>query len=493
MRFIYKYAFISLAFLFSCSEDFLNLAPISNRSVEGFYKNERELNQALIGVYDGLQSTQTSVYAMLMKEQRSDNSFQQSLLYNFHSILHFDESPENTQLFPAWSNLYESIYRCNIFLERIEEVNFEDNLVRERMKAEAKVVRALLYFDLVRYFGGVPIVTQPLSITESLQYERNSIDEVYLSIISDLEAAAANLPETYSSKDVGRVTSLAAKALLGKIYLTRSGYPLKSSEWGKARDLFEEVINSGQFEFFTDYSAIFDIANDNGRQYVFWVQFNSDAQGEGNPIPRIQAPNNIDRNDPELGISSGGSPLSPIVSQDFIDGFEEGDVRLPHTVQMEWLQNDGKMQNSPFSKKFVSGNSGPQNNWDINWPIIRYTDVLMMYAETLNEISYVPNDRAFEILNNVRERAGLEPKSSNNIPDQEAFRNWVLNERRFEFAFEHQRWHDLVRTDQGLSVMEAFLGKYGLDGNVTREKYLYPIPSRVIQTSPIITQNPGFQ
>ncbi|MEX2569601.1 MAG: RagB/SusD family nutrient uptake outer membrane protein [Cyclobacteriaceae bacterium] len=493
MKFIYKYAFISLTFLFSCSEDFLNLAPISDRSVEGFYNTEHELNQALMGVYDGLQTTQTSVYAMLMKEQRSDNSFQQSLLYNFHSIFHFNESPENTQLFPAWSDLYESIYRCNIFLQRIEGVDFESNQVKERMKAETKVIRALLYFDLVRYFGGVPVVTQPLAISESLQYDRNSIEEVYESIISDLEAAAANLPETYPSMDVGRITSLAAKALLGKVYLTRSGYPLETGEWEEARVLFEEVINSGQFEFFTEYPAIFDIANDNGRQFVFWVQFNSDAQGEGNPIPRIQAPNNIDRNDPELGISSGGSPLSPIVSQDFINGFEEGDLRLAHTVQMEWLQNDGTMQNTPFSRKFVSGNSGPLNNWDINWPIIRYTDVLMMYAETLNEISYMPDGQAFEILNNVRERAGLDPKTPNEVPDQASFRNWVLNERRFEFAFEHQRWHDLVRTDQGLPVMKAFLSEYGLDGNVARERYIYPIPSRVIQTNPIITQNPGFQ
>ncbi|GAB3011613.1 RagB/SusD family nutrient uptake outer membrane protein [Cyclobacterium sediminis] len=493
MKFIYKYAFISLGILFSCSEDYLNLAPISNRSVEGFYNNQEELNQALMGVYDGLQSTQTSVYAMLMKEQRSDNTFQQSLLYNFHSIIHFNESAENTQLYPAWSGLYESIYHCNVFLEKIEGVSFENDQVKEQMKAETKVIRSLYYFDLVRYFGGVPIVTKPLSITESLQYDRNSIEEVYATIISDLEEAAADLPQTYAPQDEGRITSLAAKALLGKVYLTKSGYPLNSGEWEKAKVLLEEVINSGQFEFFSKYSDVFDIANDNGKQYVFWVQFNSVAQGEGNPIPRIQAANNIDRNDPVLGVSSGGSPLSPIVSQDFINSFEEGDVRLAHTVQMQWLQNDGVMFYTPFSKKFVSGNSGPQNNWDINWPVIRYTDVLMMYAEVLNEIAYTPNGKAFEILNQVRERAGLDPKGTNDVPDQASFRNWILNERRFEFAFEHQRWHDLVRTDQGLSVMKNFLMEYGLDGNVTKEKYLYPIPSRVIQTNPIITQNPGFQ
>lgn len=477
----------------SCSNDFLNLSPISSRNVEGFYTNEKELQQALIGIYDGLQLTQTPFYVMLLKEQRSDNSFQQSLLYSFHDIIHFTETADNTQLYPVWSNLYQAIYRCNVFLSKIEGVKFESDVNKSRMIAEAKSIRALLYFDLVRYFGGVPIVTTPITIEESFGLVRNSIEEVYLQIITDLEEASQNLPEYYSGSEVGRVDQYAAKSLLGKVYLTRSGYPIRSNDWDKARNLFAEVINSGHYEFFENYADIFDESNDNGKQSIWAVQFNSGVLGEGNPVPNNQAPNNIDKNDRELGISSGGSPYSPIVSNDLIEAYEPGDKRYSHTIQNVWLQNDGKLiENHPFSRKFANGSSSAQNTWDINWPIIRYTDVLMMYAECLNEIEYRPDGEAFNIINMVRSRAGLDPISSADASDQESFRKIIMQERRLEFAFEHMRWFDLVRTDLALPVMQNFLRPYNLDDNVTRDRYIYPIPSRVVQTNPLIVQNPGY-
>ncbi|MCB0686689.1 MAG: RagB/SusD family nutrient uptake outer membrane protein [Saprospiraceae bacterium] len=487
---IYLVAVVLL--LASCSQEFIELAPVSSRSVEGFYKSEEQLQQALAGVYDGLQQSQTGAAVMLLKEERSDNTFQQTLLYNYLTIVHFTESSDNIRLYPVWSTLYEAIYRCNIFLQKIQPVEFMEASEKAAMIGEAKTIRALLYFDLVRYFGGVPVVTTPLTISESLTIGRASIEEVYQLIVEDLDDAVASLPNQYDGSNTGRITVFAAKALLGKVYVTRSGYPLNLDEWGKARDLFEDVISSGQFEFFENYDDIFDIINDNGKQSVFYVQFNAGALGEGNPMPRIHAPGNIDRNNPELGVISGGSSDSPFISDDLIMKFEEGDVRLSKTIQFEWLQNDGTMQTRPFCKKFGSGGIGPQNNWDINWPVIRYTEVLMLYAEALNELGYQTDGMAFQILNDVRRRAGLEVKTAADIPDQQSFRDWILDERRFEFAFENLRWFDLVRTDRGYDVMHEFLSPYHLEGNVTREKYLFPIPSRVIQTNPLITQNPGF-
>ena len=488
----YKSGLLIVVLLFSCSDDFLNLVPISSRSTDGFYNSEEQIEQAVAGLYDGLQATQTPVFAMLMKEQRSDNSFQVSLRYNYHSIIHFNESSDNTQLYPAWSSLYESIYRCNIFLSRIGGVEFTTDTDREVFTGEAKFLRALFYFDLVRYFGGVPIVTKPLTIEESLEVGRSSVAEVYELIIADLQDAIRTLPESYPASEVGRATVYAAKALLGRVYVTTSGYPLNANNWSAAKDLFADVIASGQFEFYSDYSAIFDVASDNGKHSVFAVQYNANAVGEGNPVPRLQAPNNIDRNHPTLGIASGGNDLNPYVSQDLIDSYEPGDERKDHTIQFAWMQNDGKLMDSPFSRKFVSGTPGAQNTWDINWPVIRYTDVLMMYAEALNELGYVADGEAFSILNQVRNRAGLAPKTSAEVPDQQAFRDWMMNERRHEFAFEYQRWFDLVRTDRALTVMQDFLRPYGLDMNVTRDRYIYPLPDRVLQTNPLMGQNPGY-
>jgi hypothetical protein len=115
----------------------------------------------------------------------------------------------------------------------------------------------------------------------------------------------------------------------------------------------------------------------------------------------------------------------------------------------------------------------------------------MMYAECLNELGYVPDGEAFQILNDVRQRAGLAAKTSTDVPDQAAFRLWMEKERRWELCFENVRWFDLVRTDRALTVMKAFLTQYGMGDNVvSRDQYLYPIPQTVIDVSPIITQNP---
>src|SRR5699024_7700146 len=183
------------------------------------------------------------------------------------------------------------------------------------------------------------------------------------------EDAVAKLPNSYTGEDVGRVTSHAARALLGRVYITRSGYPLETNEWEKARDLLAKVIQSGQFEFFLNYDAIFDISNDNGKQSVFAVQFNAEELGEGNPIPTRQAARDINRS----VVPSGGGPQQPFPTQNLIDSFEEGDVRLEQTISLEpYLSRDGQMiADDPWVKKFISGSPGPEDTWSVNWMVIR--------------------------------------------------------------------------------------------------------------------------
>lgn len=482
---------VALFLVTSCSDDFLNLSPISSRNVEDFYSNEEELNQALTGIYSTLQSTQASYSAQLLSEERSDNSHESQLFYDHRSILHFNTTSDNTQIEPIWINLYEGIYRSNILLEKIEGVEFEDAALKDRMIGEAKFIRALLYFDLVRYFGGVPTTTSTLTIDEAFDKGRDSIEGVYNIIVADLQDAISKLPESYSGADVGRATSHAARALLARVYITRSGYPLGTNEWEQARDLLSQVIQSGQYQFMANYSDIFDISNENGPQTVFAVQFDATALGEGNPVPTRHAPNQINRS----VLASGGSPFRPWPTQDLIDSYEEGDVRLEDTISLEpWLDTNGNLvDDSPWVHKFISGTPGSQDTWSVNWMVIRYTDVLMMYAEALNELGYTADGEAFQILNDVRMRAGLAPKTSADVTNQEAFRDWLMEERRHEFAFENLRWHDLVRTDTGVDVMRAFFEKVGRDPSViTRDKYIYPLPARAVQTNPAITQNPGY-
>jgi hypothetical protein len=147
----------------------------------------------------------------------------------------------------------------------------------------------------------------------------------------------------------------------------------------------------------------------------------------------------------------------------------------------------------PTSQKYQNGTVAAANDWDIDWIALSYTDVLMMYAECLNEIGYQPNGEAFKILNDVRKRAGLPEKTAADVPNQASYRLWMEAERRSEFCFENLRWFDLVRTDRALDVMKTFLGKYGLANNIkSRDQYLYPIPQSVRDNTPNIEQNPGY-
>jgi hypothetical protein len=147
----------------------------------------------------------------------------------------------------------------------------------------------------------------------------------------------------------------------------------------------------------------------------------------------------------------------------------------------------------PTCQKYQNGPVSAASDWDIDWIALSYTDILMMYAECLNELGYSSGGEAFTILNDVRQRAGLAKKTAADVPDQQSFRLWMEQERRHEFCFENLRWFDLVRTDRALDVMKAFLGQYGLEANLkSRDQYLYPIPQTIIDVTPIIDQNPGY-
>src|SRR5690606_15286493 len=196
----------------------------------------------------------------------------------------------------------------------------------------------------------------------------------------------------------------------------------------------------------------------------------------------------------EGGVPFGGSPFNLFLSNSILDAYEPGDLRKDASILSSWRHKSGEIITTlPTTKKYQNGPVVQANDWDIDWIALSYTDVLMMYAESLNEIGYQADGEAFSILNDVRKRAGLKPKDATEIPTQEAFRRWMEAERRVEFAFENLRWFDLVRTDRALEVMSDFLSEYGLDGNVkSKDQYIYPIPQAVLNMTPHLGQNPGY-
>ncbi len=472
----------------------LDLVPVSSKSVEGFYKTETHFDQAAIALYSGLRSVWvTSQASYMLTESRSDNTFQ-GTAYDDGPISRFQETSILPVLNSTWSTYYTNINRCNRILEQIDNIEMSTDK-RNQYAGEARFARAVLYFDLVRFFGGVPLVTTSLSISESQTVPRASVEQVYDLIVSDLKAASDLLPAAYDNANKGRATKWAAKGYLGKVYIFRSGYPLKKDEWGLARDTFKELIDSGQFEFFASYEDIYRFEKEGGKQQVFSIQFKAGVSGHGNPFPTRNASNDIAPvSEAQGGLSFGGSPFNLFLSEDLVDSFEEGDLRKDVAIRSSWLHKSGEIITTlPTCRKYQNGPVVAANDWDVDWIALSYTDVLMMYAEALNELGYSPDGEAFRILNQVRERAGLASKTAADVPDQQAYRLWMENERRHELCFENLRWFDLVRTDRALDVMKAFLGKYGMSANIkNRDQYLYPIPQPVRDVTPHIDQNQGY-
>ena len=483
---------ITTILLAGCSN--LDLIPVSEKSVEGFYKTENHINQAVLGAYNGLRGLWVSAQSSYMlTEARSDNTFQ-GTAYDDGPITRFEVTPTLPVLSTAWNAYYNNINRSNRILAELGAVPMDD-AKKKQYEGEAKFTRALFYFDLVRLFGSIPKVTASLSIDESYKTNKSSQEEIYDLIVSDLTDAGALLPETYDNANKGRATKWAAKGYLGKVYLFRSGYPLKKQEWDKARQAFSEVIDSGQFELFANYGDIYSFAKEGGKQQVFSIQFKAGAIGNGNPFPTRNASNDIAPVTVEAGgLPFGGSPFNLFLSEDLVDSFEKDDLRKNSSIRSKWLHKSGQMITTlPTCQKYQNGTVVAGNDWDIDWIALSYTDVLMMYAESLNEISYQSGGEAFKILNDIRKRAGLPEKKVADVPNQAGYRLWMETERRSELCFENLRWFDLVRTDRALDVMKTFLGKYGMAANLkTRDQYLYPIPQSVRDNTPNIEQNPGY-
>lgn len=464
----------------SCEEE-LNLYPISEKTEASFYKTSDQLQQAVFACYDGLQGSEVnSRYSYMLSESRSDNTWQ-GTEYDDGAFTRFSENATLPVLAEAWNSIYNHIQRCNMVLESLDNVEGLEQDVKKQWEGEALFIRSLLYFDLVRYFGEVPLVTTTLSIDEAYKTPKATIKEVYDLIRDDLlKVVEDNLLST--NIVAGQANMYSAKALLGKVYVYRSGYPLNENEWTNAKTFLGDVIQSEKFQFLDNYADIFAFENENGNQSVFSIKF-VDGTSEGNSFPSRNAPNEIQPSDFEFG----GSPFRLFIKEQFVDQIfpEENDVRKDISLRRSWLNKTGVVvTQDPWCRKYAEYNNeinGPLsgvNNWNIDFILIRYTDILMLYAESLNELEG-PNGEALEILNKVRNRAGLLPKSST---DKETYRLWMEQERRSEFCFENQRWFDLVRTDRALEVMQEFLSQQegGFEANFTdRDKYYFPIPQSV--------------
>jgi hypothetical protein len=498
--------------LTNCSEEFLNLVPESSTVSGNFYQTKVQMEQALNGAYQMLRPTK--VYAAYaMAEMRADNTH---FFFNPSQRPGSEGNEEHIDLFvdgslnpvnvDMWRSSYSGIARANSVLGHISEADITQQEA-EMLEGQAKFLRALFYFDLVRYYGGVPLYINMVEDVSDSYLPRSSVADVYNIIVADLQDAITKLPVPTFPQN-GRATQSSARMLLAEVYLTQKKFSLAENEL--------RIITQMGHSLLPDYASVFDLSNKNSVESIFEVQFMEGNQGQQSNFYAF-----LPYTD-DLSLITGVNAANPALPSgfnnptgDLISAYEPNDKRLDASIGIAECTSLGiayfiidKVKSSvgyttppdkvdfAFIKKYFHNHSN-ENNQDDNFPVYRYSDVLLSLAEALNEQN--KSSQALPYLNQVRSRAGLPDVTET---AQALLREIIAHERRVELAFENKRWFDLLRTGKAIEVMTAH-GTYikavhGDQGylpansyNVTTERLIYPIPFRDVQIGNL-EQNPGY-
>lgn len=446
------YILLLLCLLSSCSSSYLDMAPDSVMNTELFYKNAKDFEQAVIGAYDALQAGgQYGGDFRTLMELRSDNATAGGNS-SAARINAFMEVSGDDVLQNAWGDIYKGITRCNAVLERIGPVAMDEQR-KLRYQAEARFIRGLSYFNLVRLWGPVPIITTVPSPEEALGYRREPVEAVYTFIENDLTFAAQHLPLQYDATNVGRATATAAQALLGKVLLTQRRY-------ADAAAALQPVL--GKHSLLPDVKEVFSVDNEMNAEIIFAVRWLKGNEG--------------------TGLFYSVNETSSLLEPSLLAAYTAGDLRKP-LLALKTVSGTIKVP-AKFYDTFSAN-----NNVGTDFPVLRYADVLLMYAEARNGEGYAPTGEALDALNAVRARAGVALYDATDLPNQEAFQQAVWKERRLELALECDRWFDLVRTGATIDAMKTV----GI--TIAAHQSLYLVPQREIDlmSNPAkFAQNPGY-
>lgn len=492
MKFINKIVFVLVVFTCTqCSNDFLDKAPLDTINTSNYPTNAEELVTLVNGAYQPMQRPKLYNMRMWTSDIMAGNSIVGagggSDGIETQDMSNFVTTTDNAGVLDIWRGPWPGILMSNIVLKVAPDLAIDQN-IKNRSIGEAHFLRAHYYFLLVRYFGDLPLITTPQSSDDDLFPVRVSKDLIYQQIISDLEKAADLLPNKseYTGSDIGRANKGAALGELAEVHLTLGN-------WQKVVDLTTQVEGLG-FNLNLNYADNFNPVTENSRESLFEVQYESDG-GYSFWSDENQASWTSTFMGPRGSNFVGGAYGWNQPTQEFIDAYEVNDNRKNVTVLYEGAPAfDGKTYSASYSltgynvRKFLIplSVSPSYDNSPLNFPIIRFSDILLMKAEALNELGQTAQAEA--PLNRVRKRAGLADVATG--LSQADFREAVLRERRMEFAFEGQRWFDLIRVNKGQYGLD-FLHSIGKT-NATQKHLLFPIPQIEIDRNPKLTQNPGY-
>ena len=452
----------------SCGKDFTSLTPVSQRNATDFYETQSDFNTSVMGAYASLQLNgnfrQGIPVAFEMQSDNASNGAGASgVSEQFEKVDLFQQIP--TGGFPAlvWGDSYRGIDRCNNIIKLIDKASFDQKL-KDQYKGEALFIRSLLYYNLAIIYGNVQL---KLDVTSSIDRNLQQVDAnaIYSQIVTDLTTAAGLLPPAYSAVDRGRATSWAAKTLEAKALLM-------AGKKADAKPLLTDIMNNGPYTLLPNFADIFGTSHKNSAESIFEVQYLAGGRGLGSMYTNMF----VNPRGDQIGAGGGNIPFT--ITTSIRDAFEPGDKRFPvsiidtSSVQAWWIV-----------PKYIGNVTGALDG-DANWIVMRYADVILMMAESIG----APD--GYMYINQIRNRAGL---TSIGASTTMTFDEQLLHERRVEFAFEGQRWPDLIRFGMAKQIMsKALTDRTGTPYTPDKIKLFFPIPQQEIDNSTKLIQNPGY-
>jgi hypothetical protein len=495
-----------LAFAPSCSDDFIEVPNENTLTESSFWQNEAHALQALTAAYASLQGFDGSKWTFFEENYigvtyRSDEIYNNQAEAYGRALASFTSTTDESTGFNLWRTCYTGIGRANQIIRRVPGIADIPADSRAGIVAEAHFLRALNYFYLVCSFENVPLVTEYETDPDNLYPSQATPAAVWAQIERDLNDAVGGLPESYPDEWKGRVTKWAAKAMLGKVLLFQE-------KWPEAESAFREVVESGQFSLLPQYADNFNGNSENGPESVFEIQFSGDrANGNDERHPfnyevtpyalggwELFYPSEWLKDEMKKDLKTDGSFSDRVLASIFFDAPESEMFNLDTKETVKYADVAAGLNHPVYWKKF-NNNTDVNNYVGTNVTLIRYADVLLMYAEALNENG--KTTEAIQQVDVVRARSGAAGLGN---MTKDALRTQIRHhERPCELAMEFGiRWLDLYRWEKGSAAKESTRatlvahGKTFIDNYAEPKHRLNPIPAQERSINPNLEQNPGW-
>lgn len=468
--------------LTACHDSVTDLKPESELTEANFYQSADDMERAILGTYNGYQQIYPRNWVLF--ETPTDHIHKSE--YDFiGGLLQVDQlafHPSNDIFENFWQDNYDGIFRANKIIQSLDipdDLTAED---RERIEGEARFLRALFYFDMVRAFGGVPEITTQVSISEARTTPRASKEAIYELILSDLETALSNLPAK-GEIESGRATTGAAAALLGQVHVYLENYDTALT--------YLNQVESMDYRLLDNFNDIYSLENEDHDEGIFTLKYIENENGNELPSDFI----------PYFGVEGYASLGNQIadLSWDLQQEFQEEDSRKEATITEMWRNpdsEDSELTYRPYPSKFLVPHNGRTSS-GLDLHVIRYAEVLLLKAEALYYTGDTPG--AVDYINMIRERAFGDSDhnyTAADIASEDEFLDVLLLERQLELCLENERWPDLVRTGRFMDELSEVEQTQNLtvDLNVQEHNALFPIPQHEINETDegVLEQNPGY-